>query len=201
LDVSGVYGISNATTGATRGVIGTVASTQAGAAGVLGAVPSTGAVRGVMGYCHSTSGYGVYSDGNFAIAPGYTKAAIVETSQGMMKMYCQESPEIWFEDFGEGRLSNGKTHINLDPLFLETVTIDDANPMKVFIQLRDDCRGVYVQTGKTGFDVIEMQAGQSNSAFSYRVVAKRKGFEHNRMEKTEVVSFEPEVGVSPVGPK
>jgi len=183
--VSGVYGVNIASSGMTRGTIGTVNSTTAGAAGVLGAAPSTGAVRGVMGYCHSSSGYAMYSDGNFAVAPGYTKSAIVKTSQGAVKLYCQESPGIWFEDFGEGQLSNGQTHIELDGLFLETVTINERHPMKVFIQLNDDCNGVYVKRGTTGFDVIELQNGKSDAQFTYRVVAKRRGFENTRMEKCD----------------
>jgi len=183
--VSGVYGVNTASSGMTRGTIGTVNSTTAGAAGVLGAAPSTGAVRGVMGYCHSSSGYAMYSDGNFAVAPGYTKSAIVKTSQGALKLYSQESPENWFEDFGEGQLSNGLIHIELDGLFLETVTTNDRHPMKVFIQLNDDCNGVYVKRGTTGFDVIELQDGESNARFTYRVVAKRRGFENTKMEKCD----------------
>ena len=53
--------------------------------------------------------------------------------------------------------------------------------MKVFVQLEGDCKGVYVQKGATGFDVIELQGGNSNVSFSYRVVAKRKGYEDQRL--------------------
>ncbi|MBC8232927.1 hypothetical protein H8E77_25575 [bacterium] len=183
--VSGVYGVNTASSGETRGVIGVVNSTSSNAAGVLGSAPNSGNVKGVMGYCHSPSGYAVYSDGNFAVAPGYTKSAIVQTSQGNAKMYSQESPENWFEDFGEGQLVNGRAHIELDPLFLETVTINSQHPMKVFVQLNDDCNGVFVTRGNTGFDVIELQKGQSNAHFTYRVVAKRKGFEDKRLELSE----------------
>ena len=87
-----------------------------------------------------------------------TKTAIVPTSQGQRELYSQESPEVWFEDFGEGQLTGGLAHIELDPLFLETVTIDDKHPMKVFIQLNDDCNGVYVQRQATGFTVTELAA-------------------------------------------
>ena len=79
---------------------------------------------------------------------------------------------------------NGQTHIELDALFLETVTIDAANPMKVFVQLEGDCNGVYVSKGTTSFDVFELKSGTSNVPFSYRVVAKRKGFENKRLDYT-----------------
>ncbi len=137
---------------------------------------------GVFGTCPSPGGYGVYSQGNFAVAPGHTKNAIVATSQGNRKLYSQESPEVWFEDFGEGQLVGGTAHIDLDPLFLETVTIDDQHPMKVFVQLNDDCNGVYVQRQATGFEVVELRGGASRAPFTYRVVAKRQGFENTRLE-------------------
>ncbi len=183
--VCGVYGINRATSGMTRGVIGVVNSTTAGAAGVLGSAPNSGAVRGVMGYCHSSSGYAIYSDGPLAVAPGYAKNAIVKTSQGDVKLYCQESPEAWFEDFGEGQLVNGHIHVELDPVFLETVTINSQYPMKVFVQLNDDSTGVFVRRELTGFDVVELQDGTNNAHFTYRVVAKRRGFEDRRLDRAE----------------
>ena len=127
----------------------------------------------------SYGGYGVYCEGNFA-ATG-AKNAIVSTSQGDRKLYSQESPEVWFEDFGEGQLMGGIAQVNLDPLFLETVTINDQNPLKVFIQLNDDCNGVYVQRQAAGFKVMELRRGNSNASFTYRVMAKRKGFENERL--------------------
>jgi len=57
--------------------------------------------------------------------------------------------------------------------------------MKVFVQLKDDCKGVYIRTGDTGFDVIELQGGTSNANFDYRILAKRKGYETQRMDIVE----------------
>ena len=130
------------------------------------------------------SGAAVYAAGDM-IASG-AKPAVVRTSSGHRLLYAQESPEVWFEDFGEGQLSSGRTHIELDALFLETVTIDDNHPVKVFVQLEGDCKGTYVSKGNTGFDVVELQGGTSDAVFSYRVVAKRKGFEDERLRMTDV---------------
>lgn len=151
----------------------------------------------IVGYYHGTSstragvrgqrdsyGYGVYYVGG--LGGSGEKNAIVRTSKGPVAVYCQESPENWFEDFGEGKLNNGYCRIKLDDLFLETVTINEQYPMKVFIQLRDNCNGSYVKTKLDEFDVLELQNGKSNAEFSYRVVAKRKGFENFRLEKKEV---------------
>ena len=134
----------------------------------------------------------IYSEGNFvcygnadiasSLHVSGVKNAIVPTSQGRRKLYSQESPEVWFEDVGEGQLMGGLAQINLDPLFLETVTINDEHPMKVFIQLNDDCNGVYVQRQASGFQVAELRGGNSSAHFTYRVMAKRKGFEKERLE-------------------
>lgn len=114
-----------------------------------------------------------------------SKQAVVKVDNGEYhSLSCQESPEVWFEDFGEGKLVNGRAHIELDPLFLQTVTINDPHPMKVFIQLNDEnCKGTAVKRGRTGFDVIELLGGTSDASFSYRVVAKRKGYEDVRLPK------------------
>ncbi|MCU0611876.1 MAG: hypothetical protein MUE60_08825 [Candidatus Eisenbacteria bacterium] len=177
---SAIRGEAFTSSGVTNGVWGVSASSTAGA-GVWGQAPATtGNSFGVFGSCISASAFGVFASGDLG-ASG-TKSAVVRTSQGPTRLYCQESTECWFEDFGFGRLSNGSTHIELDPLFLETVTVDGANPLHVFIQLRDACAGVYVKTGLTGFDVIELTGGTSDAEFSYRVVAKRRGEEGRRLD-------------------
>jgi hypothetical protein len=135
------------------------------------------------------TGAAVYAAGDF-VASG-TKSAVLKTSQGEALYYSMESPEVLFEDFGTGRLSAGRAHIDLDPMFLETVTITESHPLRVFVQLNDDCEGMYVKAGMTGFDVIELRGGKSNAAFSYRVVAKRKGHELKRSTPTTVGQSDP----------
>ncbi len=148
----------------------------------------TGWHYAVYGDCSSASGnnYAGYFNGAVIVGGSLavigSKSAVVELSRGDHRaVYCQESPENWFEDFGEGQLVNGNAHVDLDSLYLRTVTVDATNPMKVFVQLEGDCKGVYVDKGATDFDVRELQGGTSNVSFSYRVVAKRKGFEDMRM--------------------
>jgi hypothetical protein len=115
------------------------------------------------------------------------KPATVKLNDGtMVKLFSEEAAELYFTDYGEGTLSNGRTHIELDPLFLQTVTIDAAHPMKVFVQLEGDCKGVFVTNkSTTGFDVAELQGGTSNASFSYRVVCKRKYYEDERLATEE----------------
>ncbi|MCX6841790.1 MAG: hypothetical protein NTX53_05870 [candidate division WOR-3 bacterium] len=127
----------------------------------------------------SSSGGGIYIDGTMT-ATG-TKSAVVPTSRGQRLLYAQESPEVWFEDFGEAQLERGTCYVPLDPLFLETVTVDSEHPLKVFIQTLDDCAGTYVERDNTGFRVHEIQNGHSNAKFMYRVLAKRRGYENTRL--------------------
>jgi hypothetical protein len=112
-----------------------------------------------------------------------TKSAVVDTpSYGQRLLYCMESPEVWFEDFGVARLANGIAIVELDPVFLETVTIDEANPMKVFVTPRGSSAGLWVETHDVRFVVHENPGGTSDVEFDWRVVAKRKGLESRRLD-------------------
>lgn len=89
-------------------------------------------------------------------------------------MFAPEAPEVLFTDYGSGKLVNGRAYIKLDPIFAKNTTIDASHPLRVFIQLEGDCKGVYV-TEKTadGFAVVELDGGQSNVAFMWNAVANR----------------------------
>ena len=193
----GVWGVSNSTSG--RGVVGKAAAFSGTAHGVEGvtqstdgrgvhglALATTGVNYGVYGTATSTNGFGVYYEGGLG-GVGLMRN-IVETSRGPTGLDVHTTAGNWVEDFGEGRLERGRTHIELDPVYLETVTIDESNPLKVFVQLNDDCKGTYVKTGATGFDVFELESGTSNARFTYRVVAAKKGFENRRLEVVTVAS-------------
>jgi LPXTG-motif cell wall-anchored protein len=54
--------------------------------------------------------------------------------------------------------------------------IDDAHPLRVFIQLEDDediVGGVVKNKSAAGFEVVERMGGRSNATFQYQVVANR----------------------------
>jgi hypothetical protein len=139
---------------------------------------------GVYGETWSSVGYGVYYDGGFGGTGKMT--SIVLTSKGPTGLGVHTTAGDWVEDFGEGMLINGRGHVELDPMFLETVTISEDHPAKVFVQSQDPtCNGVAAIPGSTGFDVVELLEGRSNGAFAYRVIATRKGFEDNRLELVE----------------
>ncbi|MBE0645941.1 MAG: hypothetical protein IH600_17805, partial [Bacteroidetes bacterium] len=80
---------------------------------------------------------------------------------------------------GAGQLRNGRVHIELDTEFTRTIVIDESHPLKVFVQLEDDCNGVFITNkSATGFDVVELQNGRSNAKFSYRVLGQRRSVKY-----------------------
>jgi len=179
-DGTGIFGAVYTSTGVATGVHG-ISDSGSGKAVYAEARATSGTNCGVYGLTNSLGGYGVYYQGGFG-GTGLMRN-IVLTSQGPTGLDVHTTAGTWVEDFGAGRLTNGRCRIELDPLFLETVTIDDANPMKVFVELHDEyCNGVAVKKSQTGFDVVERHGGSSNGSFDYRVVAKRKGFEQKRLD-------------------
>jgi hypothetical protein len=120
------------------------------------------------------------------------KSAVVATaSHGERKLYADESAEVYFFDRGGGQLVSGVAVIALDPVWLETVTIDADHPMRVQVTLTGDCNGVYVAektiagpstgSGQASFTVRELRGGTSNATFDWEVAAKRKGYEDVRL--------------------
>jgi hypothetical protein len=135
---------------------------------------------GVYGLNKNNTGFAGYYEGNHAITG--TKSASVPTSKGNQLLYSSESPEIWFEDYGRERLNNGTVHVLLDPLFNETVFINQEHPMHVFLQEQGDCNGLYVipDEDSKGFTVKEKNNGNSSVYFSYRISAKRRFYQDHR---------------------
>lgn len=180
----GVYGFNNIASGAARmGVLGAYSGSAFGL-GVSGVAFGGGIMTGnndvaVVGWRANNNNYSGYFNGNHVIANG-TKSGSVPTSKGNQLLYVTETPEVWFEDIGSGVLKNGEANIELDPLFLETVVIDEQHPMHVFVQMEGESEDVYVIKGKTGFKVKERHNGTSNTAFSYRIMAKRVHFQDHR---------------------
>src|SRR5262245_16393932 len=101
-----------------------------------------------------------------------TKSAAVPFPDGTQHaLYCMESPELWFEDFGAARLKGGRAVVKLDADFAKVIKRGDY---KVFLTPEGDCRGLYVRRNSASFEVRELAGGKSSVAFSYRIVARRK---------------------------
>ena len=135
------------------------------------------AFNGVFQYAAAFAGL-VWIDGHLVVNGGLevyggAKSAVVPFPDGTQRrLYCMESPECWFEDFGTAQLVNGQAQVQLDRGFASVVSADDYH---VFLTEYDDNSGLYV-TGRTstGFGVRAKTSPTANGTFSYRVVAKRK---------------------------
>jgi len=195
-DGSGVNGFSDAGVGV-RGY--STSKYGVSADGNIGVVGRGGSI-GVLGY--STFGSGVFGlsdggglagrfEGNVnvhgdfnVIAPGVKGALVPHPDGSHRQLYCMESPESWFEDFGEGKLIKGNARVQLDSGFASVVK---TNTYHVFLTPYGDSNGLYVaRRSKGGFEVKEQRNGKSSLSFSYRIVAKRKDIEGKRLAKVKV---------------
>jgi hypothetical protein len=148
-------------------------------AGVFGAA-NTG--PGVFGW--STTWNGVDFRGNLGVTG--TKAAVVPFPDGTHRaLYCMESPDLWFEDFGTAKLKSGRVAVKLDADFARVIKSRDYH---VFVTPHGDCRGLYVRRkAANNFEVRELSGGKSNISFSYRIVGLRKDIKgHRRFAKIDM---------------
>jgi hypothetical protein len=120
-------------------------------------------------------------------AAGSKSAVVSSDLYGERKLYSIESPEVWFEDFGSGRLANGSATIPIEPVFASTVNLDEG--YRVFVTPVNGWASLYVSDKSgTSFRVIDAE-GSSNIEFDYRVVAKRRGYEDVRLERNSPSSM------------
>jgi hypothetical protein len=164
--IAGVIGSSDAQ----PGVIGT-SRAQVGVYGF-----SSTSV-GVFGHSPNPASFAGFFLGNIA-ATG-TKSAAVPFPDGTQRMlYCVESPELWFEDFGSAKLKRGRAVVNFDADFAKVIKSGDY---RVFVMPEGDCRGLYLHRKRsTSFEVRELAGGKSSIVFSYRIVGRRKDIKGDR---------------------
>ncbi|HYU19239.1 MAG TPA: hypothetical protein VEQ11_11140, partial [Chloroflexota bacterium] len=202
----GVLGLATGASNASPGVFGSatngygVFGFSANSNGIAGQSGTSAA--GCVGFAGAPGGYGIYGGiavaggyaggfagpvlvvGDFTVANGAKNAAVPHPDGSHRPLYCQESPEPWFEDFGEGRLVGGRADVKLDPDFAAVVHSDKY---LVFPVPEGDCKGLYVSSKSPGgFEVGELQGGTSSLPFTYRVVARRKDIPGRRLEKIKL---------------
>jgi hypothetical protein len=202
----GVFGLSKVGIGV-EGVSGTQgpAVPNLPTAGVLG---SSADHPGVIGTSNTGAGVHAFSSNNVGIigqtandvsfagaflgnvlvtrnlTVNGTKSAAVPFPDGTQRaLYCMESPELWFEDFGAAKLKGGRAVVKLDADFAKVIKRGDY---KVFLTPEGDCHGLYVRRRAASFDVRELAGGKSSVAFSYRIVGRRKDIStHKRFAKID----------------
>jgi hypothetical protein len=126
---------------------------------------------------------GVLVSGNFQVLGGVKNAVVPMGDGSHAQVYCQESPEPYFEDFGRANLVNGVATVDIEPQFASIVHRQDY---LVFITPGGDSNGLYVsrQTPQ-GFEVREARGGRSSLPFTYRIVAKRRDVQAQRLQRVD----------------
>jgi hypothetical protein len=195
-----IYGVNNSTyTGPGPGaggfgVYGLSAKGHGlvGATAAPGAAAVVGATNGVAG-AYAAAFYGpVIVGGNFTVVGGAKSAAVPHPDGSYRRLYCMESPESWFEDFGTGQLDCGRAEIALDPDFATMINVDDY---QVFLTEYDRHTDLcVVDRAPKGFRVLAKDSA-ADARFGWRVVAKRRDIAGPRLEP---VTIPPEPTLPPV---
>lgn len=191
-DSAGVWGQVVAGAGGWPGVEGWSAtgngvrgvSVAAGGPASVGVVGFSSAGNGVVGITASASGFGGVFLGGLLVVSGPKSSAVRHPDGSHRLLYCMESPESWFEDFGRATLVRGRSTVKLDPSFAAVVKTGDYH---VFVCPEGDVKGLHVsRRNRVGFEVREHEGGKSNTTFSYRVVARRKDIKTERFSKVVI---------------
>jgi hypothetical protein len=169
----GVYGLS----ANGHGLVGATAT--AGGAAVVGA---TNGVAGAL----AAAFYGPVAISGSLTVFGAKSAAVAHPDGTHRRLYCVESPESWFEDFGKGQLDCGCADVTIDPDFSAVANVDDYH---VFLTQHGHNDLAVTEQTPLGFRV-EGKDPTSTTRFSWRIVAKRKDIPAPRFE-TVTVPAEP----------
>lgn len=185
---TGVLGVGNNGVGGTllagSGLAGTGTSFGVYGVATSNAVGAAGAPARAGGYFVSGTGgtqtftyVACYEGGGVPrkVMGNGTVNTVVKNAAGQQVMLsAPEAPENLFQDYGQGRLVNGRAHVELDPTLARNILVNEQHPLRAFVQLRGDCNGVYVTNETaTGFDVVELGGGTSNVDFNWTVTANR----------------------------
>ena len=129
-----------------------------------------------------TAGNSCTIDGKSNLSCSGTVSAVIKAADGAhsVETYAVQSPENWMEDFGTGTLERGVAVVKIDPAFADTVSANAE--YHVFLTPKGDSEGLYViNETPTSFEVRESKGGTSSLSFDYRIVAKRRGYEGQRL--------------------
>jgi hypothetical protein len=120
-------------------------------------------------------------DGNLSCTGQLKALATAGGGARTVETYATQSAENWMEDYGTGSLSGGRGVVQIDATFADTVTADMS--YHVFLTPLGDLKGpLYVtKVSATSFEVHEANGGTSSIGFDYKIVAKRRGYEAQRL--------------------
>lgn len=124
---------------------------------------------------------GVNVLGNFTVYNGTKNAASV-TRDGVRATPDYEMAESWFGDMGESVTnSDNQVTVPVDPIFGDIVNTNIQ--YQVFLQSYSSAH-VWVETRNE--DSFIVKSDQPNAEFAWELKAKRRGYEDNRLVKTDM---------------
>jgi hypothetical protein len=167
----GVYGLS----ALGHGLVGATAT--AGGAAVVGAT------NGVAGAFAAAFFGPVIVGGAFTVVGGPKSAAVPLPDGTHRRLYCLESPESWFEDFGTGQLEDGCASVAIEATFAALVHLDEYH---VFLTSYEHPNDLFVTRQTSAGFTVESRNAASHDRFSWRIVAKRKDITAPRFEPVTV---------------
>jgi hypothetical protein len=191
LNAIAIYGLNNSTYAGPGpgaggfGVYGLSAKGHGlvGATAAVGAAAVVGATNGVAG-AYAAAFYGpVIVGGAFTVVGGPKSAAVPHPDGSHRRLYCMESPESWFEDFGTGRLEGGCAAVTIDPDFAALV---DLRSYHVFLTQYDEHNDLAVSDRTLNGFHVHAKNPAASGEFSWRVVAKRKDIAGSRLESVTI---------------
>ncbi|MBB1123283.1 hypothetical protein [Limosilactobacillus albertensis] len=110
-----------------------------------------------------------------------SKNSVVKTSQGTVAINAYETAEYYFGDIGEGQTnSNGIAYIGIEKLFNELINTNI--PYQVFLATYGEGK-LWVE--KRECDRFMVKSDQPNVKFGWEIKAKRKGYEHTRLQNVD----------------
>jgi hypothetical protein len=176
----GVYGLS----AKGHGLVGATAS--AGGAAVVGAT------NGVAG-AYAGAFYGpVIIGGDFTVVGGAKSAAAPHPDGSHRRLYCVESPESWFEDFGQAQLVHGRAEVRIDADFAAMTELADYHVFltdhgKHYLSVTERRPHCFVVEADTEIASLKGKpVSELSGTFSWRLVAKRKDISGERLAKVEI---------------
>jgi len=157
------------------------------------------------GYFDSPGGYayvGAYSGGlSYKILGSGSVSTIVNNTKGeRVALVAPEAPEALFMDFGKATLMNGTVHISLDPDLALNIVVNNNHPLRVVLTPEGNCNQLYYSnTSNDGFDVTESNNGNSNTSFTWMVIANRADqvMPNGLISKFSEARFAPAMGPRP----
>jgi hypothetical protein len=190
------------------GVVGYQLSGQAGSLGGVAGIADIGvgvaavSRTNVSLYARSTSNLAALFDGDVEVRGAFSivggaKSAVVPHKDGTYRqLYCMESPESWFEDFGEARVRKGICRVALDADFAALVHTSDY---QVFLTPYDPVPLYVSRRTARGFEIRVMADAKRPTATTarcaYRIVARRKDIKAPRLAKVRLA--DPPIDLTP----